>query len=72
VARWHAYEEQSVSELASIRPMLTELHARDPAAATDFAKRYSTGLTYETVAVANSARNDLMTTITVEELGRAA
>lgn len=67
VRRWHAYEEQSVRELSLIRPMLKDMHGRDASAAIAYAKRYSTGAAYETVGVANTERNKLMTRITVEE-----
>lgn len=65
--RWHAYEEQSVRELAHIRPMLNDMYSRDASAAIAYAKRYSTGVAYETVGVANALRNGIMTRITVEE-----
>ena len=67
VQLWHAHVEQSMLELSHIRPMLKDMHGRDASAAIAYAKRYSTGVAYETVGVANTERNKLMTLITVEE-----
>jgi dipeptidase len=65
--RWHTYEEQSVRELSYLRPMLKSIHSQDAGAAIDYAKRYSTGIAYETVGLAKTERDQLMTRITVEE-----
>ena len=65
--RWHTYEEQSVRELSYLRPMLKSIHSQDAGAAIDYAKRYSTGIAYETVGLARTERDQLMTRITVEE-----
>lgn len=67
VSMWHAYEEQSLLELRHIRRMLQEMYDKEPCGAIGYARRYSTGIAYETVGVANNARNKLMTEITVEE-----
>ena len=72
VRRWEAYEEQSVCELSYLRPMLRAMHSQDAGAAIAYAKRYSTGIAYETVGVAKTERDKLMTRITVEEQVEAA
>lgn len=65
--QWHKYEEQSVRELSHIRPMLKDMYSCDASVAITYAKRYSTGAAYETVGIANTDKNKLMTQITVEE-----
>ena len=70
--RWHAYEEQSARELSYVRPMLRAMHSQDAGAAIAYAKRYSTGIAYETVGVAKTETDKLMTRITVEEQIEAA
>ena len=65
--RWHEYEEQSVRELDFLRPMLKTMYERDAHAAIAYAKRFSTGIAYETVGLARAEQNKLMTRITVEE-----
>jgi dipeptidase len=65
---WHAHETQSVRELSQIRPMLKAMHDQDPGTAIAYAKRYSTGIAYETAGIAKSKTDKLMTRITVEEV----
>jgi dipeptidase len=69
---WHDYEQQSVHELSYVRPMLRAMHGEDAGAAIAFAKRYSTGIAYETVGAAKTERDRLMTQITIEEQVEAA
>jgi dipeptidase len=65
--RWHTYEEQSMRELSYLRPTLKAIHSQDACAAIDYAKRYSTGIAYETVGLAKTERDELMTRIAVDE-----
>jgi dipeptidase len=64
---WHTYEEQSVRELSYLRPALKGMHSQNSHAAIEYAKRYSTGIAYETVGIAKTERDQLMTRIAVEE-----
>ncbi|MCC4767403.1 C69 family dipeptidase [Methanosarcina sp. DH1] len=61
---WRDYEEQSFREYEPIKETLMKIYASDPSAAIDFAKRYSTGIAYQTVGIANKERDLLMTKIT--------
>jgi len=61
---WRTYEEQCLSEHEVLRQTLIKMYADNPSAAVDFAKRYSTGIAYQTVGKANNERNLLMTRIT--------
>ncbi|MCP2091170.1 UNVERIFIED_ORG: dipeptidase [Paraburkholderia sediminicola] len=62
---WSEYERNCVEEHGYIKRMLQEMDRRAPTGAVDFTRRYSTGIAYETVGVAHSKRNELMTKITV-------
>ncbi|CAH2944319.1 MAG: hypothetical protein PPHEMADM_5394, partial [uncultured Paraburkholderia sp.] len=62
---WRQYERRCMEEHGYIKSMLREMDRRTPASAIDFTRRYSTGIAYETVGIANSKRNELMTEITV-------
>lgn len=65
---WHRYEEQCIAEVGSLKKTLIEMYQDAPDAALNFAKRYSSGVAYQTVALANKERDLLMTKITNEKL----
>ena len=62
---WRKYEHGSIEEHGYVKSMLRDMDCRTPANAIDFTRRYSTGIAYETVGIANRMRNELMTAITV-------
>lgn len=63
---WRDYVARLVADQGHIKKMVAEMDAQNPRAAVDFVSRYSTGVTYEAVAMANAARDKLMTAIAQE------
>jgi len=63
---WSKYERQFIIEQDYINQMLLTMYKSDPDSAVDFASRYSTGIAYEMVGIANQERDKLMTKITQE------
>lgn len=64
---WEVFESQSIKELPPLGKMLAELSQTDPDLATAIAKRYSTGIAYQSVGIANRERNALITKIVQED-----
>ena len=65
---WNQYEEQCFRELDAMKHTLVNLYEKDRKASVDFAKRYSSGIAYQTVGKANKERDLLMTIITNDTL----
>lgn len=63
---WRDYVARLIADQGHIKKMIVEMDAQDPDAAVGFVSRYSTGVTYEAVAMAYAARNKLMTAIAQE------
>jgi len=61
---WRHHEEQSLLENEPMKEMLIKMYSHNPTTAIDFAKRYSTGIAWQSVGIANKERNLLMTKIT--------
>lgn len=61
---WRDFEDQSLLESRLLNETLQEAYVTNAAIALNIAKRYSTGLAYQTVGIANKERNLLMTQIT--------
>lgn len=64
---WEKYEQSCLSEQEHLKTMLREMYGSDTSTAIEFTRRYSTGIAYETVGLANDTRNELMTAMTVAE-----
>lgn len=69
---WRKYECQFIHEQDYIKQMLLDMDRADPCAAIEFARRYSTGIAYQMVGIANQERDKLVTTITRETDKRPA
>nr|WP_181919376.1 C69 family dipeptidase [Alkalilimnicola ehrlichii] len=68
VTLWKNYERSCLREHVYIKAMLTALYRSDPNGAIEFTKRYSTGIAYQTVGLANGKRNELMTKVATLEV----
>lgn len=66
-AIWQAFENHSLEELKPLSRMLSEVYQINQGMAIELAKRYSTGLAYQSVGIANKERNILMNKITQDE-----
>lgn len=69
---WSQYEQTFIKEQKYLNTILKEMYNEDRNTAIDFARRYSTGIAYELVDIANKERNQLITEITekqIENLG---
>lgn len=64
---WNNYEQQFLNEHEYLNDMLIEMYQSAPETAIDFAKKYSTGIAYQSIGMANNKRNNLMTIITNDE-----
>jgi dipeptidase len=60
---WDSYEQQCINEQKYLNHTLEEMYQLDPGAALDLAKRYSTGIAYQSVGIAHRERDNLMTKI---------
>ena len=61
---WRTLECGFIDEHPFMEKMLVDLHESRPESAMDFAQRYSVGIAYQAIAMANLERNKLMTKIT--------
>lgn len=61
---WNKYEEQFINEQKYLNTVLIDMYNADPDTAIDFARKYSTGIAYQLVDIANRERNNLITKIT--------
>ncbi|MEM7240822.1 MAG: C69 family dipeptidase [Pseudomonadota bacterium] len=66
-AMWHDYVAGLLAEHAPIKKMIKTMYEADPQSAVDFVSRYSTGITFQAIAKANTARNALMTKIAQDD-----
>ena len=64
---WNNYEQQFLNEHEYLNNMLIEMYQSAPETAIDFAKKYSTGIGYQSIGMANNKRNNLMTIIADNE-----
>lgn len=64
---WKEYEEQRLGEHQYLNQMLKETYKSNHEMAIDFAKKYSTGIAYQTVGIANQELNRLATEIVVKQ-----
>ncbi len=60
---WISYVDSLVSDQGYLKKMIAQMFAEDPKAAVELVSRYSTGVTFESVAMADAARDRLMTEI---------
>ena len=63
---WSKYERQFLNEQDCLNQMLLNMYKTDPSGAVEFAGKYSTGIAYQMVGIANRERDKLMTKITQE------
>lgn len=61
---WETYEAEFLNEEKYLKKMLKETYNSNVETSINFAKKYSTGITYQLVGVANNEKNALMTKIT--------
>ena len=61
---WRHYEKQSVEELSELNKTLKRMYRKNKRAAINLAKRYSTGISDQTIGIANKERNRIMTKAT--------
>src|SRR5207245_581935 len=62
-ALWRDYENGCLQEHGAIKAMLRAMYRDAPESALRFSKRYSIGIAYETVGLAQRKRSQLMTKI---------
>ncbi|RKZ85953.1 MAG: dipeptidase [Candidatus Parabeggiatoa sp. nov. 1] len=68
---WDKYEQQFINEHEYLNRMLKEIYRLNQKTAIDFARKYSTGIAYQLVGIANKERNNLMTKITDNQGGKS-